>query len=139
MSKSYFKLSQEEVDSLIENQISEISASSTSKFIGIYEIGCGGKSTSKFERMLRTGRIDYYEGSNIEIATVNETRERGLRARLVAADYDQSIDFRELSSRTGVNVIAMFGLPEIVPNAARHYWAQATNLGLKVISYPEIK
>src|SRR5271157_5943900 len=98
MPKSYFKLSQEEVDSLVE---ADIFGLPTSVGLGVYEIGCGGKSTVKFAQMLKIGVIDSYEGDNIEQGMVDEAKARGLKAKLVGRNYDHSGDFKALKERFG--------------------------------------
>lgn len=138
MQKSYFDLSQGEVDSVIKSKVVELST--LGHRIYVYEIGCGGKSTVTFAQMLKARVIDSYEGDNIEQKGVNEARGMGLNAKLVGVDYDHNTDFKGLKGKTEeCGVVAMFGLPEIVPEAAKHYEKQAKDLGLKVISYPEIK
>ena len=128
---SYSKMSQKEVNELIVEQI----------LVGafVYEIGCNGKSAVTFGSLMKNGLIGSYLGCNTDNNAVNETRKQGLTARLVTEDFDHKIRFESLKKSGGKKtVVAMFGLPEVAPEAAESYAKQARDLGIRVISYPEI-
>lgn len=132
MAKSYSEMSQEEVNALIREQVPKGSF--------VYEIGCDGKSAVAFGRLMKNGLIGSYLGYNIDNNAINETRKQGLIARLVKKDFNHKIGFESLKRNAGEKeaILAMFGLPEKELEVARGHAKQARDLGITVVSYPEI-
>lgn len=128
---SYSKMSQEEVDALIREKVPKGSF--------VYEIGCGGMSAITFGEMWRNGEIGSYLGCSIDKNTVKEATNQGLSARLITKDFNPKIPFESLKKSGGNKaLVAMFGLPEVAPEAAESYAKQARDLRIKVVSYPEV-
>ena len=125
-------MSQEEVDEFIGERVPKGSF--------VYEIGCGGKSSVTFGKMWKSGLIGSYLGCNFDSDAVDEAREQGLTARLVAKDFNPKIILESLKKcGKEIAVLAMFGLLEKAPEVAKNYAKQARDLEIKnIVSYPEI-
>jgi len=128
---NYSDMSQEEVDALIRQKVPKRSF--------VYGIGCRGMSVKTLGEMCMGGEIGDYIGYNIDNDSVNETRKQGLTARLVTKEFNHKIGFESLKRSGGEKaVVAMFELSEKEPEVARRYAKQARDLGITVVSYPEI-
>ena len=136
MPESYFNLNQAQVDEVIVDLLRRDVPSGRTPHI--LEIGCGGMSTVTFGRLDHDGEIVYVLGTNIKQTGIDETVARGLPAKLVPLNYDYTRDFKELA-RSRAGVVAMLGLPEILPDIARGYALTARDSGLWVAAFPHLE
>ncbi len=104
----------------------------------VYEIGCGPKSGIALKDLIDAGRVDSYQGCDIDPEAVDATKKAsGLEVEVVSANHDHIPGFKEVAKK-GNGALVMIGLYEVAPDAAKQYAKQAEEAGLEVVSYPEL-
>jgi len=123
---------------MTSNEVYEFLNAKLPQKANVCEIGCGPKSGIALRNLMDAGRINSYQGYDVDQKAVDATKKAsGLEVEVVSMDHNHIPGFKAVAAQ-GNGVLVMMGLPEVAREAAEVYAQQAKEQGLYVVSYPEL-